>query len=154
LVLDKHYKILYDILSYSIYILTLLIFQAKEVKKMKAKDWQELTRLTQGAPMVIERVSLPDSGIAIEGAFDLPPLARLPAEDQVFVMAFVRAEGTIKEMERTFGVSYPTIKSRLSRIAGQLQFVETIITPPKQDVIAALEKGEITAEEAIERLSK
>lgn len=121
---------------------------------MKAKDWQELTRLTQGAPMVIERVRLPDSGIAIEGAFDLPPLARLSADDQIFVMAFVRAEGTIKEMERTFGVSYPTIKSRLSRIADQLQFVETILTSPKQDVLVALEKGEITAEEAIERLSK
>jgi len=121
---------------------------------MKAKDWQELTRLTQGAPMVIERVRLSDSGIAIEGAFDLPPLARLSAEDQVFVMAFVRSEGTIKEMEKTFGVSYPTIKSRLSRIAGQLQFAETITTTPRQDVIAALERGEITAEEAIERLSK
>jgi len=121
---------------------------------MKTKDWQELTRLTQGAPFVIERLRLTDSDIAIEGAFDLPPLARLPAEDQVFIMAFVRADGSIKEMERIFGVSYPTIKSRLSRIAGQLQFVETIPTPPKQDVIAALERGEITAEEAIERLSK
>ena len=121
---------------------------------MKAKDWQELTRLTQGAPLVIERVRLVDSGIAIEGAFDLPPLARLPAEDQVFVMAFVRSEGTIKEMERIFGVSYPTIKSRLNRIAGQLQFAETIIESPKQEVLAALERGEITAEEAIERLSK
>ena len=121
---------------------------------MKTKDWQELTRLTQGAPFVIERVRLTDSDIAIEGAFDLPPLARLSAEDQVFVMAFVRSEGTIKEMEKTFGVSYPTIKSRLSRIADQLQFVETVFTPPKHDIIAALERGEITAEEAIERLSK
>lgn len=121
---------------------------------MKTKDWQELTRLTQGAPFVIERLRLTDSDIAIEGAFDLPPLARLPAEDQVFIMAFVRADGSIKEMERTFGVSYPTIKSRLSRIAGQLQFVETIPASPKQDVIAELERGEISAEEAIERLSK
>jgi len=121
---------------------------------MKAKDWQELTRLTQSAPFVIERVRLTDSGIAIEGAFDLPPLARLPAEDQVFIMAFVRADGSIKEMERVFGVSYPTIKSRLNRIASQLQFAETIPSSPKQDVIAALERGEITAEEAIERLSK
>lgn len=121
---------------------------------MKTKDWQELTRLTQTAPFVIERVRLTESSIAIEGDFELPPLARLSAEDQVFVMAFVRAEGTIKEMEKTFGVSYPTIKSRLNKIAGQLQLVETMYTPPKQDVITALERGEITAEEAIERLSK
>jgi hypothetical protein len=126
----------------------------EEVKNMKTKDWQELTRLTQGASLVVERVRLTESGVAIEGDFELPPLARLSAEDQVFVMAFVRSEGTIKEMERIFGVSYPTIKSRLNRIASQLQFVETVYTPPKQDVITALERGEITAEEAIERLSK
>jgi hypothetical protein len=123
---------------------------------MKNKDWQELTRLTQGAPMVIERVRLTDTDIAVEGQFELPPLARLPAEDQVFVMAFVKSDGSIKDMERTFGISYPTVKSRLSRIAGQFQMVETIPTtaPVKGDVLAALERGEINADQAIERLSK
>ena len=123
---------------------------------MNNKDWQELTRLTQGEPIVVERVRFAQSGIAIEGQFELPPLARLQAEDQVFVMAFVRSDGSIKEMEKTFGVSYPTIKSRLSRIASQFQMVETVTAagPIKEDTLAALERGEITAEEAIERLSK
>jgi hypothetical protein len=124
------------------------------VNKVKTKDWQELTRMTQGAAVVIERVRMVDSNIAIEGAFELPPLARLTAEDQVFMMAFVRADGSIKEMERSFGISYPTVKSRLSRIAGQLEMVETIPIPPKDSVIEALERGEISAKEAIERLEK
>ena len=117
-------------------------------------DWHDLTRLTHGAPLVVERVRMPETGIAIEGAFELPALARLTAEDQVFVMAFVRTEGVIKEMERVFGVSYPTIKNRLARIAGQLQLVETLPPVEKQGVIDALERGEITARQAIERLSK
>jgi len=121
---------------------------------MKSRDWQDLTRLTQGTAFTIEKVRLVESEITIEGSFDPPSLALLPIEDQVFVMAFVRIEGSIKEMERIFGVSYPTIKSRLGRIAAQLQFVETVPTTPKQDIIAALERGEITTEEAIERLSK
>ncbi len=121
---------------------------------MKTKDWHELTRLTKGSALVVERVSIQESGIAIEGAFELPALARLPAEDQVFIMAFVRAEGVIKEMERIYGVSYPTIKNRLARIAGQLQFVETVTLTHKQEIIGALERGEISANEAIERLSK
>jgi hypothetical protein len=121
---------------------------------MKSKDWQELTRITQGAPMVVERVRLTDSGIAVEGEFELPPLARLSGEDQVFVIAFLKCDGSIKEMERTFGISYPTVKSRLSRIAGQLQFVENITIPRKDEILSALERGEITADEAIERLSK
>jgi len=121
---------------------------------LKSMDWQDLTRLTQGAAFIVERVRIPGTGIAIEGAFELPVLARLTAEDQVFVMAFVRAEGIIKEMERIYGVSYPTIKGRLARIVRQLQFVETIPPTQKQETLDALELGEITAQEAIERLSK
>ena len=121
---------------------------------MKPVEWQELTSLTRGAPVVVERVRMVDSGIAIEGAFELPVLARLSAEDQIFIMAFVRSDGVIKEMERIFGVSYPTIKGRLARIAGKLQFAEAIPAQPKQEVIEALERGEISATEAIERLAK
>ena len=123
---------------------------------MKAKDWQELTRLTKDAPFVVERVRLVDRDIAIEGPFELPPLARLSAEDQVFVMAFVKSDGSIKEMERVFGISYPTVKNRLARIASQFQMVETVTSPrpDKEGILAALERGEITAQEAIERLGQ
>jgi hypothetical protein len=121
---------------------------------LKVKDWQDLTRVTQGAPLIIERVRLADSGIAVEGEFELPPLAKLPAEEQVFIMAFIKSDGSIKEMERIFGISYPTVKSRLSRIAGQLQFVENLTVPRKEEILAALERGEITPGEAIERLSQ
>jgi len=121
---------------------------------LNTRDWQELTRLTHGSAFTIEKVRLADSGIAIEGSFELPPLARLMAEDQVFVMAFVRSDGSIKEMERIFGISYPTVKGRLSRIASQLQFVESVNTSVKEEVLEALERGEINAGEAIERLSK
>ena len=123
---------------------------------MKLKDWQELTRLTRGAPLIIERVRLADSGIAVEGEFELPPLAKLPAEDQVFIMAFIKSDGSIKEMERVFGISYPTVKNRLARIASQFQMVETVTSPrpDKEGILAALERGEITAQEAIERLGQ
>jgi hypothetical protein len=95
------------------------------------KDWQELTRLADGSPLVVERVRLADRGIALEGQFALPQLARLSLEDQVFVAAFVRSHGSIKEMEQVFGVSYPTVKARLNRIAAQLEFVETDPKPSR-----------------------
>ena len=59
-----------------------------------AGDWNDLTRMTGGSRFVVERVRMVETGIAIEGSFELPPLARLPAEDQVFVMAFLRSRGT------------------------------------------------------------
>src|SRR5271166_1437410 len=117
-------------------------------------DWQELTQLTQGQPVVIERVRLTEKNIVIDGSFDLPQLARLSQEDQVFVAAFVRSHGSIKEMEQTFGVSYPTIKSRLNRIAKSLQFVEIDPAPSRVEVLERLNRGEITAEQAIEEMEK
>ena len=118
----------------------------------KAKDWQELTQLTQGAPLVIERVRLADRDIVVEGAFELPQLARLPLEDQVFIAAFVKSHGSIKEMESVFGVSYPTIKARLNRIAGALEFIDIDPAPPRSDVLDRLARGEISAADAINAL--
>jgi len=117
-----------------------------------SRDWQELTQLTQGHPVVIERVRITDRDIAIEGSFELPQLARLDMDDQIFITAFVRSHGSIKEMERIFGVSYPTIKSRLNRIAGSLEFVETNPMPSKAEILERLQQGEITAEDAIREM--
>ena len=118
----------------------------------KSRDWQELTHLTQGHRLVVERVRLTDSDVAIEGSFELPQLARLNLEDQVFITAFVRCHGSIKEMEQVFGVSYPTIKSRLTRIANGLEFVETNPAPSQAEILERLKRGEITAQQAIGEL--
>ena len=141
-----------------IYRLTLLSFFSiiQTMAEKPTSDWQELTRLTQGEPMVVERVRLASRNVAIEGAFELPQLARLNGEDQVFVIAFLRSHGSIKEMEQVFGVSYPTVKARLNRIAAVLEMVEMmpLTEPPanRSDVLDRLKAGEITAEQAIGEL--
>jgi hypothetical protein len=117
-----------------------------------ASDWQDVLRMAQGSPLVVERVRLPEKQIAIEGHFTLPELARLTLEDQVFIVAFLRSHGSIKEMEQTFGVSYPTIKARLNRISGQLEFIDTNPSPSRAEVLERLKAGEIGAEEAIRAL--
>lgn len=117
-------------------------------------DWQELTQLTQGQRIVVERVRIAEKDVAIEGSFELPQLARLELEDQIFITAFVRSHGSIKEMERVFGVSYPTIKSRLTRIADSLEFVETNPNPSKSEILERLQRGETTAEDAIREMER
>jgi len=121
------------------------------------RDWQELTRLTGGRSLMVERVRIADSGVAIEGAFALPRLAELSHEDQVFVAAFVGAHGSIKEMEQVFGVSYPTIKARLTRLAAALDPIEReevapVQAAPRAAVLDRLAAGEIDADEAVRLL--
>jgi len=68
----------------------------------------------------------------------------------------VRSHGSIKDMEKAFGVSYPTVKNRLNRIADQLSLVQVAVRAPaaaaSEDVLAMLERGEISADEAAEKL--
>jgi hypothetical protein len=126
---------------------------------MATQDWQALTKLTGGKPIEIERVRLIENQVAIEGRFELPPLARIAAEDQIFVAAFVRCHGSIKQMEKFFGVSYPTIKSRLNRIGALLPFAE--VEPPTEnqrpstgELLTRLERGEASVDDVLSELGK
>jgi hypothetical protein len=126
---------------------------------MANKDWQTLSRLTAGAPFHIERIRLTDDDVAIEGRFDVPPLAQLPADDQIFVAAFVRCHGSIKEMEKFFGVSYPTIKNRLNRIGALLPGVEidpepAAERPAASELLSRLERGELNVDAVVRHLQK
>jgi hypothetical protein len=116
-------------------------------------DWHELTDLTGDRRFLVTQVRM-DTGISIQGEFELPPLARLRYEDQVFVSEFVRNHGSIKDMEKAFGISYPTVKNRLNRIIDQLQLVQVEATTRPIDTLDLLERGEISADEAAERLRR
>ena len=119
------------------------------------KDWTSLTRLTEGKAITVERVSVDNEDLAIEGHYELPPLARLKAEDQVFVAVFVKCHGSIKQMEKHFDVSYPTIKARLNRISEQLDFIQVETTSESSSpALEMLDRGEIDVEQAIDLLRK
>lgn len=123
-------------------------------------EWSALLKIVGSRKMHIRRVSLPDEAMSIEGEWELPPLATLTESEQVFMAAFVRCHGSIKEMERMFGISYPTVKNRLNAIGDQLVALAPLVTNPppaesnSDEVLEALSRGEITADEAIKRLKQ
>ena len=117
-----------------------------------ARDWQELTYLTQGRPVVVVCVCFVVLVVVFVGVFVLLFFVCFVVVVLVFVVVFVKSHGSIKEMERVFGVSYPTIKARLNRIAGQLEFVDTDPGPTRREVLDRLEQGEISAADAIREL--
>jgi len=103
------------------------------------------------APMRIRRLVCPQGHVAMEGEFEVPTLARLSLEEQLFVIAFVRSHGSIKRMEELFEISYPTVKNRLNAIVDTLD--RALDAPsPKLDVLERLERGELTVAEALEEL--
>ncbi len=102
-------------------------------------------------PFKVTRLACSTCQVSLEGQIELPTLAQLSLEDQAFVMAFVRHHGSIKKMESVFGISYPTVKNRLNAIAAALD--KSIQAPsPRAYVLEQLSRGQITVEEALEKL--
>jgi hypothetical protein len=103
-------------------------------------------------PLKIARMACASCGMSMEGEFEVSALAQLSLEDQTFVIAFVRSHGSIKKMESLFGISYPTVKNRLNAIGAALD--KSFQAPsPNLYVLEQLSRGEISVEEAIEKLS-
>lgn len=105
-----------------------------------------------GEPMRVTRLSCEQCNLLVEGEFEIPALARLPVEDQIFVVAFVRHHGSIKKMESLFDISYPTVKNRLNAIGAALDRDFTAPSANSQ-VLDQLARGEIDVDEALEKLS-
>ncbi len=104
------------------------------------------------APLNVIRLACPTCKLTLEGEFDVSPLGKLNQDDQTFVIAFVRHHGSLKKMESVFGISYPTVKNRLNAIAAALD--KNFESPsPNLYVLEQLSRGELSVEEALEKLS-
>jgi hypothetical protein len=57
---------------------------------------------------------------AVEGLYPLPLLA-VGHEDQEFILEFIKASGSLKDMASLLGVSYPTVRNRLDEIIDKLR---------------------------------
>ncbi len=102
-------------------------------------------------PLKVSRMTCSVCGMAMEGEFELSPLGKLSPEDQAFVIAFVRHHGSLKKMEAIFWISYPTVKNRLNAIGAKLD--KSFEAPsPNLYVLEQLSRGELTVDEALERL--
>jgi hypothetical protein len=114
-----------------------------------------------GGPVEVSTFVCNDCGAVAEGRFAPNKLAALDAAQAEFVLAFVRNRGNIKELERELGVSYPTVRARLDDVIRGLGFkvAEDAAAAEearvrRADVLAAVEKGEMTAAEAADALKQ
>jgi hypothetical protein len=77
------------------------------------------------AVLAVKRLYCEGCGTEVEGQFELPPLAQLSAGDQAFLLQFIKASASLKDMARILGVSYPTVRNRLDAIIQQLKRTES-----------------------------
>lgn len=110
-----------------------------------------------GRPLEVTRLENPDSGVVIEGRFVPNEFALLPEEQLEFMRLFVKVRGNLKEVERMLGVSYPTVRLRFESVLRTLGYETEADAAPadsRSDIVAALERGDISAEEATRQLQE
>ena len=103
----------------------------------------------------------------IEGEFSSCKFCRLPAEQLIFMEAFIKCRGNIKEVEKELGISYPTVRSRLDSVIEALGYAVDKERVPendkensheesvrRQEILEALGRGEISAQEATCQMRK
>ena len=103
------------------------------------------------APMQVQRLTCPQGHVTMEGEFEVPTLAGLSLEEQIFATAFLRCHGSIKRMEDLFEISYPTVKNRLNAIVDKLDHALDAPSSNLQ-ILERLERGELTVGETLARL--
>ncbi|MDD2228771.1 MAG: DUF2089 family protein [Candidatus Cloacimonetes bacterium] len=100
----------------------------------------------------IKEASCERCGISYKGNFETSWLAAFSENQLEFIKLFILVQGNLKEIQQQLGISYPTVKSRLADIIRLITKKE----PNKDkvgDVLADLEEGFISVEEAINMIN-
>ena len=102
-----------------------------------------------------------DCGVKVEGPFQLNEFATLGSDDLHFLRIFVRCEGRIRDMETALGLSYPTIRTRLTDLKNKLvgdppKAAKAQIDPTDETakILEQLQAEEISFKEAMKQIKK
>jgi len=106
----------------------------------------------------VTSVSCPACSTKIEGRFQLCRFCRLTEDQKVFLNAFIKCRGNIKEVEKELNISYPTVKNRLEDVASALGYGNDTYSGEdtknqRKRILEMLDNNEITTSEAIEMLN-
>jgi hypothetical protein len=103
-----------------------------------------------GGELLICRLRCDGCDTQIDSSVTIPTFFRLPEDLQEFVLAFLRCRGNIREVEKVFGISYPTVCKRLDLVNELLE--NRAARVDRKAVLEQLERGEISAKEAAQLL--
>ncbi len=77
-----------------------------------------------GANMKVKSLACDQCETAIEGRFDIPVLCRLDTSEQQFLIAYIKSNGSLKEMAKIMNLSYPSVRNLLDDIISRITELE------------------------------
>jgi len=107
-----------------------------------------------GGQLRVTHLRCSDCGTELSGEFVANEFARLPADKLEFLRTFLACRGNLKEVEAALNISYPTVRGRLDQLLEALSLAadeavdEPEVPVDRQTVLEALERGELSVEDA------
>jgi hypothetical protein len=106
----------------------------------------------------VQRLHCRSCDTSIEGYFETGRIGRLSTEQLAFVETFIRCEGKLNRMERELGMSYPTLRSRLTDVIRQMGFEvgpeeAGLSDEERHRILDELALGKISSEQAMSLLA-
>ena len=101
-----------------------------------------------GGKLKVKKIICKSCKTSLEGEFITSPILNLPASYQEFIEMFVLSSGSLKEMAKRLGVSYPTVRARLDEIISALKEEIEEREKYKKEILEKVDKKEISAKEA------
>jgi hypothetical protein len=115
---------------------------------------------TCGSELEVTRLNCTSCETVVLGRYETCRFCRLAPESLHFLETFVRNRGNVKEMERELGISYWTIRSRLTDLIEELGLeAKEIADEPdletrQREILQRVRAGEISAAEAAQIIAK
>jgi hypothetical protein len=106
----------------------------------------------------VTRLHCRNCDTTIEGHFSLGRLYQLAPEQLAFIETFIRCEGKINRVEQEIGLSYPAVRARLTEVIQAMGYEvgpvpeQGVSEEMRRQILANLNEGKISAEEALELL--
>lgn len=105
------------------------------------------------ANMVVTGYKCTECPTEVNGIFKGSKFSQLTEEELEFVEIFVMNRGSIKEVEKELGISYPTVRNKLDSIIQALG--HTVKSEDSRlEILRMVDEGSITAEEASQMLKE
>lgn len=106
-----------------------------------------------GEKLKAVKLSCGTCGTTVENEFNLSKFETLSNEQLQFVEIFLKCRGSIKDVEKELGISYPTVKGKLNDVIASLGYnVEEERTHDVKSILDRLESGDITPEDAVKKI--
>jgi hypothetical protein len=115
------------------------------------------------SPLAITELQCGECGTTLQGSFPATQcvFCTLPEDQFKFLELFLRCRGNLRDVERTLGLSYPTVRARLDQVLTTLGYAEGEESAPSEEpggrrsgILDDLNNGRISADEAVRLLAE